>query len=129
MPARIAKLCRRRGCRELTREPSGYCQAHEGDTIGWRKTHRQVSAAERGYDAAWRRLRDWVMRRDNGLCQPCLRAGRVTAATEVDHIIGKAEAKRMGWTRADADAHDNLQAICRECHKVKTAQDSRKGRR
>jgi len=53
------------------------------------------------------------MRRDQGLCQVCLSSGRTTLAAEVDHIKRKAD----GGT----DDVDNLQAICRECHRLKTA--------
>jgi hypothetical protein len=60
------------------------------------------------------------MRRDGYQCQPCLKTGRPTLATQVDHIIGKA--------KDGTDEHDNLQAICDDCHKVKTKAESR-GRR
>lgn len=56
------------------------------------------------------------MSRDAGMCQPCLRADRVTPASEVDHIISRAA--------KGTDDDDNLQAICAECHKAKTAAES-----
>lgn len=77
---------------------------------GW-KGERGTST-ERGYGAAWRKIRDAVMRRDHWLCQPCQRKSKVTAATEVDHILPKSQ----GGT----DEGDNLQAICSACHKAKT---------
>jgi 5-methylcytosine-specific restriction protein A len=55
-----------------------------------------------------------------------LREGRVAAGREVDHIVPKAEAARRKWTRAQTDALSNLQCICRECHKAKTAADEGK---
>ena len=58
-----------------------------------------------------------MMRRDPGLCQPCLDLGRTTQATEVDHIINKA----AGGT----DAMENLQAICVPCHIEKTKREAR----
>lgn len=61
----------------------------------------------------WRRLRDRIMRRDCYLCQSCKRAGRVTVATECDHIRPVAD----GGT----DAPENLQALCKRCHGIKTA--------
>ncbi len=79
----------------------------------------------RGYDYAWQKIREWVMQRDRGLCQPCLKLGAVSAAQEVDHIVPKAQAKRLGWTREQVDARENLQAICKACHAVKTARESR----
>jgi hypothetical protein len=45
----------------------------------------------------------------------CQRAGRVTVATDCDHIRALAD----GGT----DAPDNLQALCKRCHGIKTAQE------
>lgn len=53
------------------------------------------------------------MTRDDWLCQPCQRKGRVTPATECDHIMPK----HKGGT----DDIDNLAAICKPCHAEKTA--------
>ena len=86
-------------------------------SVGWRDDRLRGTSAQRGYGADWRRLRGEVLLRDKGLCQPCLRNGRVTAAREVDHIKPKAS----GGT----DDADNLQAICLPCHRTKTARESR----
>jgi 5-methylcytosine-specific restriction endonuclease McrA len=76
---------------------------------GWHSTSRHA----RGYGAAWVKLRDAIMRRDNYLCQCCLKQGRATPATECDHITPK----HKGGT----DDEDNLQALCKPCHTDKTA--------
>ncbi len=62
----------------------------------------------------WRRLRDAVLRRDNGLCQPCYRATpqRLTLAREVHHVVAKAN--------GGADTLENLVAICAPCHAAAT---------
>lgn len=73
------------------------------------------SRHKRGYGAAWDRIRLQALKRDCYLCQPCLRAGHVTKAKAVDHIRPKAQ----GGT----DDLSNLQGICDECHKDKTARD------
>jgi 5-methylcytosine-specific restriction enzyme A len=78
--------------------------------------HDGRSRHERGYDAAWVKQRKRILIRDCYLCQPCQRIGRVTLATEVDHIIPKAK----GGTGDD----DNLQSICNECHVVKTEREA-----
>lgn len=70
------------------------------------------SASKRGYGTAWRKLRLQAMRRDHWLCQPCQAKGRVTPATECDHVIPKAN----GGT----DTLNNVQGICAPCHKAKT---------
>ena len=78
----------------------------------WSRESRQ----SRGYGAAWDRTRARVLRRDDYLCQPCLRMhGRPTPASQVDHIRPKAK----GGTDDDA----NLQSICRACHDEKTLRD------
>ena len=79
--------------------------------MAWSRESRQA----RGYGRAWELVRDVAMNRDCGLCQVCRRAGTATAATEVDHIIGKA--------KGGTDELSNLQAICRSCHKAKTMAD------
>ena len=58
----------------------------------------------------WRRIRARVLRRDSGLCQHCLKAGRVTAAAEVHHLTPVA----MGGT----DDMGNLLALCPPCHEA-----------
>lgn len=60
------------------------------------------------------------MRRDCGLCQPCMRNGHVTAAYAVDHKLNR--------ERGGSDDESNLEAICRACHQAKTAEESRAGR-
>lgn len=77
---------------------------------------RRGSRQSRGYGAAWDRLRVAVLRRDAGICQCCLKLGRITLANEVDHIRNKAQ--------GGSDDMDNLQAICRACHAAKTAAES-----
>lgn len=60
------------------------------------------------------------MERDKALCQPCLQEDRVMPAVAVDHILAKAE----GGT----DEEQNLQAICKRCHKLKTEMESKRAR-
>ena len=64
-------------------------------------------------------MRKAILNRDAGLCQVCVAAGHATVATEVDHIVPKAE----GGT----DEETNLQSICRCCHAVKTKEEARRG--
>ncbi|MBL1219128.1 MAG: HNH endonuclease, partial [Planctomycetes bacterium] len=75
------------------------------------------SAAARGYDRTWRRLRRMYLAR-HPLCEHCLRYDDVTPATEVDHIVSL----RDGGERLDVN---NLQSLCRACHARKTAQEQR----
>lgn len=62
--------------------------------------------------ARWQRLRKAKLARDP-LCQYCP-PGRLTPATEVDHIVPIARG-------GDALDWDNLKSACRPCHSSKTA--------
>lgn len=113
--------CRHPGCGRLVRDGSGYCPAHQSERNAGRFADKsRGSRQERGYGAEWEQLRKRILRRDKGLCQPCLKAGHPRPAQAVDHIVPKAE----GGT----DADDNLQAICTECHRAKTAEEAQRGR-
>ena len=82
------------------------------------------SSSKRGYGARWQELRALALRRDRNICQPCAKKGFVTLATEVDHIIGRAEGKRKKIPPAQLESLNNLQSICKDCHKAKTAREA-----
>lgn len=82
----------------------------------WQRDQRTTT--ERGYGWFWQKTRDRIARRDNYLCQPCLRRGRPTPFAEVDHIKPKAQ----GGT----DDDDNLECTCIDCHKAKTTAEAAK---
>lgn len=81
-------------------------------------SYSTASRQSRGYGREWELLRNRVLERDCYLCQceQCKSANRVRVAQEVDHIVPKA--------KGGTDALDNLQAINRDCHKVKTIIDA-----
>ncbi len=84
---------------------------------GWSATS-SASTTARGYGWAWQKLRDRILKRDAGLCQPCKRRGHVTPnCRAVDHIRNKAQ--------GGGDNEANLQTICTACHKAKTAAEAR----
>jgi 5-methylcytosine-specific restriction protein A len=68
-----------------------------------------------GATAGWRVRRMFVLR-DQPLCPPCLAAGRVAVADEVDHIVPRAQ----GGTHA----YENLQGLCRAHHYEKTLRET-----
>jgi len=94
------------------------CQAEE-----WkRQDKRRGTAAQRGYNARWRRLRRAFLKRYPLCADPFgIHAERKeqVRATEVDHVIPKAE--------GGADKWDNLQSLCKPCHSRKTAEESNWG--
>ena len=115
MPNRPARPCRRPGCPELV--DSGFCAAHQED-------HKQYdrfrgTAASRGYDSDWTRIRLLALKRDNFLCLHCLATKRVTPAIDVDHIEPISKRPELRLVLA------NLQSLCRACHVVKTKREWR----
>ncbi len=65
------------------------------------------------YDSEWRRASKRFLR-NNPLCAHCMRDGRITAATQTDHVIPikQAPERRMDPT--------NWQSLCGPCHSKKT---------
>ena len=49
------------------------------------------------------------------LCVACYSKGQIKAATELDHIVA--------LMNGGSNEPSNLQGLCTECHKVKTAAD------
>jgi 5-methylcytosine-specific restriction protein A len=100
------------GCPNLTTE--GRCKAHNRP-----KTFSPTPTLGKAtYDHRWAKLRS-MHRKGEPLCRPCLKAGRVKEAEEVDHVIpfrGSAYLMLAFW---------NLQSICRQCHARKSAYESK----
>lgn len=102
----------------------GYCESH---TDACKQQSRAIerwrgSAASRGYDYAWQKVRKQALERDNHLCVECLKHDRITPATDVDHIVpfeGLDDPLRLDL--------DNLQSLCRSCHNIKTPAQQRRG--
>lgn len=118
----IKKRCNKQGCRNFVEDVSqGFCEEHKGyankQYNQWRNEH--MSEYINFYKStAWRKKRKQALRRDEYLCQRCKNEfGLITIATLVDHIVPT----KVKWElRLDID---NLQAMCDECHAIKTAED------
>lgn len=103
---RAARVCSEPGCSNLVWGDERLCEGHTAER------RRQVDAArptsaQRGYDAAWQRIRKAFLA-EHPHCVDCGRA-----ATEVDHIIALADGGTNDWS--------NLQAKCKSHHSQKTA--------
>lgn len=107
------KPCSFTGCRNLT---SGqYCETH---SYRRRERERQrPSAAERGYDSAWRTyskrrlvLHPWCADPDRMHPMPVL-------ATCTDHVTPHRGDRKLLWEKS------NHQSLCDACHSRKTARD------
>jgi 5-methylcytosine-specific restriction protein A len=112
MPPLPAKPCRWPGCPKLCTDGSGYCQDHIEQARAKKQRQRQdrdtrQSAARRGYDRRWARVRALKLRRD----PVCERCGK-KIANVVHHLVPI----EVDYTKRLE--YDNLQSLCRECHEI-----------
>lgn len=75
---------------------------------------RRPSAARRGYGPRWKKARKHYLAQ-NPLCVYCERAGRLRAATCVDHIVAHKGDPVLFW-----DVENNWAASCRQCNTAKS---------
>jgi 5-methylcytosine-specific restriction protein A len=99
------------GCPNLAVE-KGRCEEHAYPVWGGRE---RATAAQRGYDWEWQKIRERVLR-EEPYCRWCGKP-----STTVDHIVPKA--------RGGTDTRSNLQALCGRCRKIKDARDAAEGKR
>lgn len=114
MPSMPPKPCASPRCHKMASK-YGKCEDHQPEP--WNSS-KGKSPAERGYGSEWVKIRAKALLRDGHLCQACFKAGIITVATEVDHIINKA--------RGGTNRMENLQSLCNPCHKDKTSKERRK---
>jgi len=105
-PKKLKTPCSHPLCPELTHDR--FCEKHRKEHHR-EKDRDRASAAERGYDSRWRKVRKWYMRR-NPLCERCLQEGTTKAAEVVHHITPIDD----GGAKYD---FDNLEALCEKCHR------------
>ena len=118
MPLRALRPCKKVGCIQLTRDASGYCADHlhiareKQSEQHARYTKSRPDKRETLFygSGAWDKARAMAMSRDHGLCQHCVRDGRVTLADMVHHIV---EIK-VNWTLRLTLS--NLICLCNRCH-------------
>lgn len=62
----------------------------------------------------WKKARDYVFNRDNGLCQDCLKKGKLTPGKEVHH---KVFLTPLNINDPDITLNENnLILLCKDCH-------------
>jgi 5-methylcytosine-specific restriction enzyme A len=114
-PMRPKKPCAHPMCPALVDSGQRFCDAHrKAESKAYEQRTNRGSSSARGYGGAWRKLRELILSQEP-LCRECKRNGRVTAATNVDHIIAKAH----GGT----DDPSNLQPLCEHCKRSKDARE------
>lgn len=112
MPSRPRTPCTQPGCPALATE-RGRCAMHQ------RPAWQRERVPERTRGRTLQRLRDRLLR-GQPLCVLCAQEGRMGAATDRDHIIPLAE--------GGSDTDENVQALCKDCHRAKTLAEARRGR-
>jgi 5-methylcytosine-specific restriction protein A len=112
---RAALPCRHHGCPALVAR-SGYCPSHQ-KAVYHRQDQQRGSAASRGYGAKWQAARKGYLAA-HPLCVDCMEQGRVTAATELDHIIPHRGDMALFWDRF------NWAGRCKAHHSAKTMRES-----
>ncbi len=108
----FARPCAYAGCRCFAVSGSSYCAQHLKQ-IKREKFRTTSSAYALGYTRQWSKASKAFLI-EHPLCAECQRQGRVTPATEVDHIIPHKGDKQLFWDQ------DNWQALCHRCHSRKT---------
>ena len=107
------KPCKHPGCRQLSSD--GYCEEHKADGKPWAKKNKKPRLRGRKLQNERKKLFD-----DQPLCVQCQTEGRVSVATQRDHIVPLAE--------GGEDVLENTQGLCDDCHDKKTKEESKRGR-
>ncbi len=116
MPKRPPHPCAEPGCPALVYQGSR-CPAHQLPGRPKRaKAEQRPTAAQRGYDYEWQRIRTAYLARHPYCADPYHRhPGYIAKGAIVDHV----KPKRQGGTNAER----NLQTLCFSCHEYKKARD------
>jgi len=116
MPMKPKRPCKHYGCIELTND--GYCKAHMQQEIEKRKAYDKSRPTYHSWysTARWKLMRLnylWL----NPLCVECSKSGVIKPSSIVDHIKPHKGNKNIFWDVS------NLQALCKQCHDIKTAKE------
>jgi 5-methylcytosine-specific restriction protein A len=109
MPRKPKTICSYPGCQALTNDR--YCDEHKKQVT---KEHNQKSS--KFYTYQWRKASKQFLK-EHPLCVHCQKEGRLTPATDVDHIIPHGGNRKLFWDRK------NWQPLCKSCHSKKTAEE------
>ena len=111
MPWIPQRACRFPGCPFLCEPGQVYCRNH----IRFSTDHVRGGADARGYDTRWRKARKAFLQL-HPLCAECMKEGKLTPSTVVDHIVPHRGDPRLFWDEK------NWQPLCKDCHDRKTGQ-------
>lgn len=120
MAMRSMHFCNHHGCNELT--TNKYCAKHQAEQIEQEKIRRNLhdqtrgSSTKRGYGYKWQEASKGYLAH-HPLCEECLQNNKLVPAKLVDHIVPHKGNQKLFWDRT------NWQALCVDCHAVKTAKE------
>ena len=106
MPRNLPRPCTKPGCKVLSLDGSGRCQAHPKP-----KWEKRPNSPKRITGRTLQRLRAKLFE-EHPLCAECTRQGRVAEAKQRDHIIP--------LTEGGEDVESNVQGLCCACHDMKS---------
>nr|DAH06895.1 MAG TPA: HNH endonuclease [Caudoviricetes sp.] len=109
MPYKPKKPCKHPGCANLT--DGRYCDKHK-------TLHSETvrAANKRGYGSRWQKVSTSYLR-EHHLCVECLKRGKNTQATVVDHVVPHRGDAKLFWDK------NNWQPLCKQCHDTKTGRE------
>ena len=120
----LARACKHPGCPRHATRGSYRCSEHSAAQRAHEPQRPRESAARRGYDRTWRRVRAQFLTKHPACCGtlPATVPGGIGSrcdrpATEVDHVTALADGGTHAWS--------NLQPFCKSCHSRKTAAENR----
>jgi len=115
MPRKPKRPCSHPGCPLLTE--TRFCAAHQKLESKRYEKYQRDPASRKRYNNAWRRIPAAYIA-VHSLCARCEKAGRLTPAREVHHIVPIAS----GGTHAD----ENLMSLCKSCHSEISAREGKR---
>lgn len=111
------KYCSHAGCGNLVLFNQRYCERHAKDRYVPQERQRATQPYFKLYHSIRWRETSKAYRAANSLCEECLKHGKQSLATSVDHI----QALKDGGNPWD---YGNLQSLCARCHNNKTVREN-----
>lgn len=118
MPFKPKRPCSCPGCPNLT--DGRFCEEHaKQEAQRYERYHRDPATRKR-YGRTWKRIRDRHIKA-HPLCEQCEKAGRLTPAEEVHHIVP--------LSQGGSNDVNNLMSLCTSCHSGITAREGGRWKR
>lgn len=105
VPYKPKRACGYPGCPKLT--DGRYCEEHKKLTDKQYNKYQRDPLTKKRYGRDWKRIRDRFIK-VHPLCEECKKAGRLTPANTVHHIVPLKEHINH--------SESNLLSLCKSCH-------------